>query len=69
MNFWQSGRRFLVMTLSLALSYSVFFFINVLNKDTKTILSKFMDDMKPSGIVNKLEDKNRIQKYLRRLEL
>lgn len=28
-----------------------------------------MDDMKPGGIVNKLEDENRIQKYLKRLEL
>lgn len=28
-----------------------------------------MDDTKPGGIVNKLEDENRIQKYLKRLEL
>lgn len=32
-------------------------------------LSKFMDDMKPGEIVNKLEDKNKIQKYLKRLEI
>lgn len=55
------------MTVSSPILFNIF--INVLNKDTKPILSKFMDDMKPSGIVNKLEDKNRIQKYLKRLEL
>ena len=38
-------------------------------KIQKADLSKFMEGMKPGGIANKLEDRNRIQKYLKRLEV